>query len=91
MRNSLCGKACEVTEMVLSARSHDMREKDIKYLLDTSWDSEYFSRYLKVFLKSPLIDHTGILSYAGSASWRISATIWDHTTMFPVGSQLYAA
>lgn len=43
-----------------------MRATDIRYLMNTSNDPEYFNRYLKVFLKSPMIDHSDSLSYA----WR---------------------
>lgn len=64
MRRLLSGKACEVTEMMLSVRPQDMREKDIKYLLDAASDPEYFSRYLNVFLKSSGIDHAEVLSFA---------------------------
>jgi hypothetical protein len=41
-----------------------MQEKDIKYLLDTGCEPEYFGRYLTVFLKSPMIDHSDLLSWA---------------------------
>lgn len=60
----LSGEVCEVTDMVLSMRPFDMRENDIKYLMDTLSEPQYFSRYLKVFLKSPAIDNTVILSFA---------------------------
>lgn len=41
-----------------------MRETDIKYLLNTGSHPEYFNRYLKVFLNSPGVDHSDLLSYA---------------------------
>lgn len=41
-----------------------MQEKDIKYLLGTAHHPEYFNRYLKVFLNSPWIDHTDLVSHA---------------------------
>lgn len=60
----LSGKACEVTETILSVRPYDMQEKDFKFLLKTRSHPEYFSRYLPVFLKSPAIDKTDLLSFA---------------------------
>lgn len=50
--------------MILSMRPDDMQEKDIKYLLKTGHHPEYFNRYLKVFLNSPWIDHTDLVSHA---------------------------
>lgn len=41
-----------------------MREMDIKYLLETGSHPEYFGRYLKVFLDSPGINHSDMLSHA---------------------------
>lgn len=60
----LSGKACEVTETILSVRPYDMQEKDFRFLLDTRSHPEYFSRYLPVFLKSSAIDKTDLLSFA---------------------------
>lgn len=59
-------KVCEVTETFLSVRPHDMRERDLRYLLNTGCQPEYFGRYLTLFLKSPAIDHSRFLSWA----WR---------------------
>lgn len=61
------GKACEVTEILLSIRPHDLREKDINFLLDTGCEPEYYGRYLSTFLKSPAIDHHDLLSRAWTA------------------------
>lgn len=58
------GQTCEITDTILSARLDEMQEKDIKYLLETGSHPEYFSRYLKVFLKSPRIDHADLVSHA---------------------------
>lgn len=41
-----------------------MQERDIKYLLATGHHPEYFNRYLKVFLDSPWINHTDLVSHA---------------------------
>lgn len=41
-----------------------MQEKDMKYLLETSHHPAYFNRYLKVFLNSPWINHTDLVSHA---------------------------
>ena len=73
--NELRGKACEVTETLLSVRPHDMREKDIKYLLDTGCEPEYFRRYLNMFLKSPMIDHSDLLFWAWK---RFMRTAFQH-------------
>lgn len=60
----LSGKACEVTETILSVRPYDMQEKDFKFLLKTSSHPEYLSRYLPVFLESSAIDKADLLSFA---------------------------
>ena len=58
------GKPCQVIETMLSVRPLDMQEKDFRYLLQTESHPDYFSQYLKVFLKSPAVDHDALLSYA---------------------------
>lgn len=45
-------------------RPHETRVKDMGYLIDTGVDSEYLKRYLKVFLKYPMVDHADLLSSA---------------------------
>lgn len=41
-----------------------MQETDIRFLLETRCHPEYFSRYLPVFLRSPAIDKTDLISFA---------------------------
>lgn len=65
--HELPDKACEVTEILLSTRSHDMRRSDVMYLLDTGCESGYLGRYLNVFLTSPAIDYPELLSRAWKA------------------------
>lgn len=67
----LSGKACEVTETILSLRPYEMLEKDFRFLLETRMHPEYFSRYLPVFLESPAIDKADLLSFA-----------WDRLVMY---------
>ncbi|KAK2605471.1 hypothetical protein N8I77_008305 [Diaporthe amygdali] len=64
--NFSSSRPCEVTETLLSARPYDMRATDIQYLIDTSNNPGYFNRYLRVFLKSQMINHSDLLFYA----WR---------------------
>jgi hypothetical protein len=64
--------ASEVINILLSVRSEDTLQSDMKYLLHIGQDPECFTRSLDEFLKTPGIDRAGLLSEAwDSLLWNI--------------------